>query len=765
VRGVRGRSSDDSPTPGYMYGEIAKMTMASFEACKQIEEYVIRRVEKKNATVKWKTLLLIKHVARSGRAEFRRDLCRQLGPIKECLTFSGPPDALRGDEMYVKVREAAKEALEAVTSSEGPSQTAAAYGGRIEGYGSEPSSAPPPAQYGGSFERYNEATTYAAATSRYEGYGNTPAARQPETYMERAAALATGLKDKVADAAASLATRDGGYVGGSDRVAGTALPGGRMAGFGNPNFSDARLEKQTSWSEKTSAMARRAGNAVRNIGFKNDMKEDLSSVYASNRGATPYVGSEEGSYHVPEPLAAASYEQPAHHQTWGRQLEDPPAPPPPQQPQAAGPPRQKGAVGGVWGAMPQQHHSQPHSAAPTSQRAAAPKSVGAANRDGEYERQLVSDLCAEGGTRAAPPADKLEDFVSAAATLDPEVVGPNLLDLLDNERPAQVKAKALAVVAALASAPGCEQHRAYFADVAADLAYLAETPPLVVQKNARKMLAALGELDAAVERDARRLARRAPTQQDATFGGDDDATLAPEPDPPVAAIDDAPDLLGGYGDDEPDEQPPVPPEPPQPPQPGGGLFDDLALKTPADAPPDVFLPTTGSEPPLDPFAAAEHAEPSNGAPPPPVVDAPPQQPREQQPALKAAPALDPFSTLGELGDLAPTPAPATGPATGPAFVATAHATPAYTHQQMLQQKQMQMNAQMVALMHEQHRLAAQQRQLHAAYASYPAAAYQQQPQPSPLVPDLAAQSAFSFMTTDAKAKQNDSFAFVSDMMK
>ena len=74
---ARATSSDDSPTPGYMYGEIAKMTLASYDACKQIEEYLVKRCGNKNANVKNKALVIIKHVAQSGRPEFRRNMCRQ----------------------------------------------------------------------------------------------------------------------------------------------------------------------------------------------------------------------------------------------------------------------------------------------------------------------------------------------------------------------------------------------------------------------------------------------------------------------------------------------------------------------------------------------------------------------------------------------------------------------------------------------------------------------------------------------------------------
>jgi len=35
-----------------------------------------------------------------GRAEFKMSMQREAHVIKECLTFSGPPDPLRGEEIY-----------------------------------------------------------------------------------------------------------------------------------------------------------------------------------------------------------------------------------------------------------------------------------------------------------------------------------------------------------------------------------------------------------------------------------------------------------------------------------------------------------------------------------------------------------------------------------------------------------------------------------------------------------------------------------------
>ncbi|CAM9322855.1 unnamed protein product, partial [Heterosigma akashiwo] len=67
-----------------------------------------RLSKKKNHNVKFKCLVLIKHICRTGRPEFRRDIQRSTDVIREHLQFKGTPDPLRGDQIYQKVRDAAR---------------------------------------------------------------------------------------------------------------------------------------------------------------------------------------------------------------------------------------------------------------------------------------------------------------------------------------------------------------------------------------------------------------------------------------------------------------------------------------------------------------------------------------------------------------------------------------------------------------------------------------------------------------------------------
>ena len=83
-----------------------------------------------------------------------------------------------------------------------------------------------------------------------------------------------------------------------------------------------------------------------------------------------------------------------------------------------------------------------------------------------------------------PPKDKLDPFVQNARTLDPELVGPSLLELLFEDGPWQVKSKALVVIDALVKADGCDVYCEYFRDNAADIEPLCTTKPAAVRDKA-----------------------------------------------------------------------------------------------------------------------------------------------------------------------------------------------------------------------------------------------------------------------------------------
>ena len=78
-------SPEEDPTPGYMYNEISRITHVSADACKHLEEFLLKRLKKDNVHQKLKVLRVIKHCCKQGHATFRRDMQRQIGEVKPCL--------------------------------------------------------------------------------------------------------------------------------------------------------------------------------------------------------------------------------------------------------------------------------------------------------------------------------------------------------------------------------------------------------------------------------------------------------------------------------------------------------------------------------------------------------------------------------------------------------------------------------------------------------------------------------------------------------
>lgn len=78
-------SSDDQPVSGYLLQEISKQTLSSYPACQQLEEFLVSKLASGSANSRYKCLVVIKYVCRSGRNDFKKDMARFVAPIKECL--------------------------------------------------------------------------------------------------------------------------------------------------------------------------------------------------------------------------------------------------------------------------------------------------------------------------------------------------------------------------------------------------------------------------------------------------------------------------------------------------------------------------------------------------------------------------------------------------------------------------------------------------------------------------------------------------------
>jgi hypothetical protein len=109
-----------------MYLDIAKNAASNPQTCAEIAKYLTNRLaSKNNPNVKHKCLKVIAKTATSPylRGQFKRCLAQDpsaMQAIKDATQYRGPPDPVRGDQPYQKVRDAAKEALDAVYSDTPP---------------------------------------------------------------------------------------------------------------------------------------------------------------------------------------------------------------------------------------------------------------------------------------------------------------------------------------------------------------------------------------------------------------------------------------------------------------------------------------------------------------------------------------------------------------------------------------------------------------------------------------------------------------------
>lgn len=153
----RATEGTDAPTPGYMYIDIAKNASSSPIACQEIASFLTRKLaNKQNANIKYKCLKVLTKTAEAvPRGQFKRAVAQDQGgisAIRLATNFRGPPDPVRGDEPYNRVRQAAKECLDMIYSDT-PAQTdQSPYtggGGMGATYGAPPHAAAAASSYGG----------------------------------------------------------------------------------------------------------------------------------------------------------------------------------------------------------------------------------------------------------------------------------------------------------------------------------------------------------------------------------------------------------------------------------------------------------------------------------------------------------------------------------------------------------------------------------------------------------------------------------------
>jgi hypothetical protein len=368
-------------------------------------------------------------------------MARKVDPIKECIQFRGTPDPIRGDELNKRVRDAAREALDAIFDSQMPVTTSAvAAANRIQGMGNDYVPDAKPKESSG------------IISSLVSGIQNTILKDNNESsYVGNHGATGSFQTSSSRYNGPSASGYDSGKYSGSSSSG--------MTGIGNPNYRDARDQK--SWMQKASEAAQAiAGSAIAASSSASGGPTSFSSSgtsdysYATNRGANAYGMNDPG--YNPRPMNAFGSNSAGNWQNGGF---------------AAG----STASGGF-------------SSTTTGTYVGR---AGAAVTDGTYEKSIIDSLCEPGGLKPVPPEDKLQQFLATAPTLSADIVGNCLADNLQSDQ-WQTRTKALLVIAALMKTASCQTHVDWWLENAEEVRVLLQDSKANVRTQTVKTLKAIG---------------------------------------------------------------------------------------------------------------------------------------------------------------------------------------------------------------------------------------------------------------------------------
>ncbi|NWR82402.1 AP4AT protein, partial [Furnarius figulus] len=161
---LRGTADDDTPCPGYLFEEIAKISHESPGSSQCLLEHLLTRLQSSSCHVKLKVLKILLHTCSQGSPQFVLQLKRNAGFIREAAVFSGPPDPLHGNSLNQKVRAAAQD-LASVLFSDAPLPQPLALAPAPAGMGSSPSPCGSLQGFGFSSDRSGPASTGEALLS------------------------------------------------------------------------------------------------------------------------------------------------------------------------------------------------------------------------------------------------------------------------------------------------------------------------------------------------------------------------------------------------------------------------------------------------------------------------------------------------------------------------------------------------------------------------------------------------------------------------
>lgn len=462
---ARATENSDAPTPGYMYLDIAKNAASNPSTCADIAKYLTTRLaSKNNHNIKYKCLKVISKTCGSPylRGQFKRCLSQDpnaMTAIKDALQFRGPPDPVRGDEPYERVRTAAKEALDAVYSDTPQDNS-----------GGAPFATSVSASYGPSAHQQHAGGGAPApgGARRMEGIGN-PMFSDPRLEPQPKGIANMTAKDVLSEAKETvmgiikdpLARNVTVQVGGAHQH-NIPRPGGSYGGpgaYSNPPPGRNELMHETG-GQWTMASNRGPSAVAPPPNYNNDAayykSQNTGNAYAWAQKGAGGAGGVGGSWASASPSVAAQAREPYQHQ-------------------ATPSISVNGGGGGV----------------------SVAGGGGTAVSDGSYEKQLVMELCPPGGMKAEPPPDKLNQFTRSVANLNPDLVCPVLLDCLEEGQPWIIRAKALCVIEACmkhGQKPGnaSNAYTDFFHACSFEIAPLANHSRVQIRDPAKRVLSLLG---------------------------------------------------------------------------------------------------------------------------------------------------------------------------------------------------------------------------------------------------------------------------------
>lgn len=597
---ARATENSDAPTPGYMYLDIAKNAASNPQTCAEIAKYLTGRLaSKNNSNIKHKCLKVIAKTAVSPylRGQFKRCLSQDpqaMAAIKDATQFRGPPDPVRGDEPYEKVRNAAKEALDAVYSDTPATDPSAGGGGS---FATSISSSYGPSAGGG----YGGAPP--PGGRRMEGIGN-PMFKDPRLEPQQPSIGNMTVNDIVNEAKSTVIGMIKDPLARNVEVQGT----NRQGSMSGPN------------SGAVSVLCNLFQDRSVSLLF---ICLTLFSCYLSQQqynrpppGRSEIMHQTNGEWTMASNRGPGAVGQPPNYANDAGYYKSRDTPNSYSWAQKSG--SASGGVGGAWASSP--------AAAPNAYGHQATPSItvndtgggvvnasgggGTAVSDGSYERQLIMELCPPGGMKPEPPPDKLAQFARLVSGLNADLVCPVLLDCLEEGQPWIIRAKALWVMQSCVqngkkSEASNNPYADFFHACSAEIAPLANHTRAAIREPAKRVLNALGVATpvlgaAPLRASASPAAAAPPAPVTNLLDFDDGAPLeAPPAAPPAAPPQELPpaapasgsSLFGGLNVATASSSAPPPPAaaPPVPAAPAGdSLFDFMSDG--ATAPPAAAVP-------------------------------------------------------------------------------------------------------------------------------------------------------------------------------